>query len=399
MKLPENGLTRDNRLMAISLFLWGMGEGLFIYIQPLALKSFGAQPVAIGSILALAAVAAGLAHIPAGFLADRFGRKRVLIAGWSLGVLATLIMFLAKDLGLFVVGLVAYTFTGFVVAPINAYVAHARGAQSVQRAFTLVSAGFWGGTLLSPALGGYIARIVGLRAVFGASLALFLVSLWAMLQLAPQPRSAPPAGRSRYGALFRNRHFTGFLALIFAAVLAMQVGLPFMPNFVVEARGFDIGVVGLLGSANSLGTVACNLLLGQRLPRRGFMLGQALMFVSLVLLLAAGSPPWLLLAYFFRSGWYLAHNMAAAQVIRVVEPPETGLALGLTETMTALAAIIGPLVAGVLYQRDRAWPFLISLALIAATLPLVYRFAPRRDAHSAEAVSAGAGAGSGSSLS
>ncbi len=28
-------LGRDNRLILISLFLWGSGEGLWIYIQPL----------------------------------------------------------------------------------------------------------------------------------------------------------------------------------------------------------------------------------------------------------------------------------------------------------------------------------------------------------------------------
>ena len=43
-------LSRDNRLMALALFLWGMGEGLFIYIEPLALKGLGADPVQIGSV-------------------------------------------------------------------------------------------------------------------------------------------------------------------------------------------------------------------------------------------------------------------------------------------------------------------------------------------------------------
>jgi predicted MFS family arabinose efflux permease len=122
-----------------------------------------------------------------------------------------------------------------------------------------------------------IASLTELRMVFGAATVAFAVSTLVLLLLRPQPREAPPSGQSRYGALLRNRRFLGFLALMFVAMFAMQVGLPFMPNFIAEVRGFDVGLVALLGSANSLGTVAFNLALGQRLPRRAFMLAQVLM--------------------------------------------------------------------------------------------------------------------------
>ena len=382
------GLTRDNRLLAFSLFFWGLGEGMFIYIEPLYLRELGADPVAIGSILAAAAVAAGLAHVPAGYLADRFGRKPLLIAGWLLGLVTCLLMFLARDLRLFVPALIGYTFTTFVVSPINAYAAAARGPQSVQRALTLVSAGFWGGTILSPALGGWIARATELRMVFGAAAIAFLLSTAAMLLLAAQPRSAPPTGDTRFGALLRNRRFLGFLLLTLVALLAMQVGVPFMPNFVVEVRGFDVALVGLLGSANSLGTVTLNLLLGQRLPRRGFMLAQASLALALALLLATTSRRWLFAVYFLRAGWFLAHSMVVAQVGRVVGAAEIGLAFGMTETVTALATVLGPLAAGVLYERGPALPFQVSLGLILLTLPLVWAYAPRRDAHTETLVEA-----------
>jgi DHA1 family multidrug resistance protein-like MFS transporter len=376
-------LSRDNRLVILALFLWGIGEGLFLYIEPLALQALGADPIAIGQVLAAAGLAAGVAHIPAGYLADRFGRKPVLVAGWVLGAVASLVMFLARDLRLFVPALIGYTFTSFVVAPINAYVSEARGPQSVQRALTLVSAGFYAGSIVSPALGGFIARTFELRTVFGVATAIFVVSTVVVLRLSPQPRTAPQVGHSRYGALLKNQPFLGFLALIFVALLSMHLGLPLMPNFIVEARGYDVGTVGLLGSAASVGIVLFNLLLGQRPPRRGFMLAQGLLVVALVLLLVTASLPWLMGAYFFRAGWNLARNMAAAQVSRVVQTAELGLALGMTETVGTAATVLSPLAAGLLYARGPALPFQLSLALILLTLPLVWRFAPRHDAHSA----------------
>ena len=295
-------LSRDNRLMAFSLFLWGLGDGLFFYIKPLYLKELGADPVAIGSILSLAFLANGLTHVPAGYLADRFGRKQLLVAGWVLGVLATVVMYLATSLELFVVGLVGYMFTGFVIAPINAYASEARGEQSLQRALTLVSAGFWGGTVLSPALGGWIGKTFGLRTVFGVAVVAFVASTFALLLLKPQPVTPPTTGESRYRPLFRNRRFLGFLGLVFVALAAMQLGIPFLPNFVAEVRGLDVSRIGLLGTVNSLGVVALNLTFGQRLPRRGFMIGQALLALSLLLILSTTGLGWLGLAYFFQAG-------------------------------------------------------------------------------------------------
>ncbi len=383
-------MSRDNQLLAFALACWGLGEGLFIYIEPLYLRQLGADPVAIGSILAIAAAAAGLGHIPAGYVADRFGRKPVLLAGWGVGLLSVLVMFLAHDLRLFSAALVAYTCTGFVIAPIYAYATAARGQQSVQRALTMVSAGFYVGTVLSPALGGVIARLSSLRMVFGAASFAFVASIVAMALITPQPRAEPAAGQARYAALFRNRRFLGFLALIFLAATAMQVGLPLMPNFVVEVRGYDAGLVGLLGSMNSIGVVVLQLGLGQRLPRRAFMLAQICLAVSMALLLATTSAGWLFAIYFLRAGWPLSHSMAAAQVGRVVSAAESGLAFGLTETVSSAATVVGPLAAGLLYARAPAAPFWVSLALIGVTLGLFWRFAPRRDDHTPEPAGAAA---------
>ncbi len=381
-------LSRDNRLLAFSLFLWGAGDGLSFYIRPLYLKELGANPAAIGSILSLAFLANGLTHIPAGYLADRFGRKQLLMVGWVLGIFAALLMYLAHTLNLFVVGLVAYMFTGFVISPINAYASEARGAQSVQRALTLVSAGYWSGTVFSPAVGGWIGHTFGLRAVYGLALVAFALSTVALVPLRSQPLAPPVAGSTRYGPLFRNRRFLGFLALVFVALAAMQLGMPFLPTFMAEVRHLDVSTVGLFGSVNSLGVVILNLTLGQRLPRRGFMIGQALMAVSALLIVTSTGFVWLGLAYFFQAGWNLSRGMASAQVGRVVEKQEMGLAFGITETVTTTTTILAPLAAAFLYQRYPALPFQLSLGLIALTLPLVWWLAPRRDAHSVEAAAA-----------
>jgi predicted MFS family arabinose efflux permease len=374
-------LSHDNRLAALALFLWGIGEGLFVFILPLYLKELGAGPLQIGSILALCSLGIGLSHLPAGYLADRLGRKPVFSAGFALAAVSALMMFLARDLRLFVPALVAYYCAGFMFGPLTAYAAEARGTQTVQRAITLVSSGYWAAMIVSPAVGGLLGQMFGLRLLFGLGSAALGLSFLALIPVAHRPPTPTPAGQSRYASMFGNRGFLGFMALCLAALLAMEIGMPFGPNFLVEVRRFDVGIVGLLGSVTSLGTTSLVLLLGRRLPRVGFLVAQALYMLSLVFLLTTASLPWLMLVFFLRAGWFLANNQATAQVGRLVDTPQLGLAMGITQTILSVVMVVGPFVAGVLYTLAPALPFQVSLGLMVITLPLAWRFAPRRDAH------------------
>ena len=64
-------MTKDFILVTVSLIIWGMGEGTFMYFQPLYLQELGASPLVIGSILGGVGLAMTLFHIPAGFRSDR----------------------------------------------------------------------------------------------------------------------------------------------------------------------------------------------------------------------------------------------------------------------------------------------------------------------------------------
>src|SRR5512136_2442004 len=130
----------DLILLSASLLTWGFGEGMFTYFQPIYLEQLGANTMTIAAVFSFFALAMMIAHIPAGYLADRIGRKPLLVAAWSTGLLATWVMALARSLPAFVVGMLLYGFTAFVSSPLNSYVTVARGRLSPVRAMTLVSA-------------------------------------------------------------------------------------------------------------------------------------------------------------------------------------------------------------------------------------------------------------------
>ena len=133
-------MSADLILLSASLFAWGLGEGMFIYFQPIYMQQLGANTMTIASVFGLFGLAMMVVQIPAGYLADRVGRKPMLMAAWVTGIVAAGVMGLARVLPVFIVGMTLYCFTGFVSSPMNSYVTSARGKLSLVRAMTLISA-------------------------------------------------------------------------------------------------------------------------------------------------------------------------------------------------------------------------------------------------------------------
>lgn len=368
-------MTRDLKLVFAALVFWGVGEGLFIYVQPLYLEQLGADPVQIGAVLGLAAAAMMVAHIPAGALADLIGRRRLMVASWLLGTLTALGMFLATDLRGFALSMIGYHFTGFVLAPLNSYVTAARGRWSTTRALTMTTATFSAGLMVGSTSGGLIGEAVGLGNVFGVAAILFLLSSLIVLGTRPQPVEPARAG-GRYRALLRNRAFARFLILTTVAFFAMELAWPLTPNYLQTVRGVSLSRIGLFGSANALGLVVLSALLGRLESRRGFLLAQGLVGLSVVLLWLGTGAPAFLLGYFLASGFRVAHSLAVAQAEGLVERAQMGLAYGVLEALISLVVVVGPPVAGLLYARDPALPYPVGLGLILASLALTSRLTP-----------------------
>ncbi|UCD43143.1 MAG: MFS transporter, partial [Chloroflexota bacterium] len=193
-------MKRDLILIGIAMFAWGLGEGLFIYFQPIYLEQLGADPIMIGTILGGFGLAMTISHIPAGYLADRIGRKPLMVAAWATGTIAAWVMALAPSLPVFVVGLFIYGMTLFVMSPLQSYLTAARGSLSVGRVITLMSAGFNLGAVIGPLLGGWIGDQFGLQQAYVVAGVIFVLSLIVISFISPQPveRAAPAEGGYRW---------------------------------------------------------------------------------------------------------------------------------------------------------------------------------------------------------
>lgn len=362
--------------LGAALFTWGMGEGMFLLFQPIYLQQLGADPIQIGYILGAYGAMMTLAHIPAGYLSDRIGRRPMLIASWSIGVVAALIMALANNITVFVAGILLYGFTAFVVSPMDSYVTAARGTRSVARVITFTSMAYNGGAVLGPISGGWIGDHFGLHSVYFLSAGIFMVSTVLIQFIAPQPRDHhdpenPPQ------QLLTNRRYLGFLSVFFVVAFAAYLPQPLAPNFLQNQRGLSLSLIGQLGSIGSLGNTALNYLLGQLEARSGFVFGQLGVAAFALLLWRGPGFGWFAAGYFLLGGFRVVHNLGVAQVRPFVHESQMGLAYGVAETLWSATALLAPPLAGYLYSIDPALMYPVSMGLIGFGLVISLIFIPR----------------------
>jgi len=357
--------------LGAALFTWGIGEALFTIFQPIYLQQLGANPLTIGAILGAAGLMMTIVPIPAGHISDRWGRRQMLIAAWIFGVVATIIMALANNLFVFVVGVLMYGVTLFVVSPLDSYLTAARGKWTVARVFTFSGIAYNSGVMIGPTLGGWIGDHYGLRMVYAVSAVIFIFSTVIIFQIKAQPRdhhdpADPPAD------LLTNKRYIGFLVVFFIVALAVFLPQPFTPNFLENQRGLSLTQIGTLGSIVGIGTVIFNYLLGMLEARNGFLIGQIGVAAYALLLWKGTGFGWFAIAYFMLGGFRALRGLGVAQVRPLVHESQMGLAYGIAETVGASTSFIIPPLAGYLYSLN---PFMIyPMALLAIAIGFIVSF-------------------------
>ena len=369
-------MSRALLLLAGALFTWGIGEGIFFYFQPLYLAELGADPLQIGVILGGVGMVMTLVHIPAGYLADKIGRRPLLRMAWGGGLFASGLMALANALPLFVAGLVLYSMTTFVAAPLNSYVTAARGKWSVGRVLTLISATFSLGMVVGPLLGGWLGEHYGLHFLYIVSVIIFVFSTTFIFALPPQPLHDSAAHFSSKN-LLKNKEYLSFLALLFFVIFALYLPQPLTQNFLQEERGLSLTQIGFLGALGALGNVTLNLIFGQMKTRTGFLLGQLATAFFALFIWRGTEMVFFSIGYFLLGGYRAARSLAAAHVNSLIDDAQMGLAYGVTETVSAFPLILAPPLAGYLYSTAPASPLPFGLLLISVGIVLTLIFFPR----------------------
>ncbi|MEN6571456.1 MAG: MFS transporter [Anaerolineaceae bacterium] len=371
-------MNRSYLFIILSLFTWGVGEGLFLYFQPLYLQQLGANPVLIGTILGVMGVVMALAQVPAGKLADRVGSRSLMVASWTVGTAAALLMAFAKTLPVFAVGLIIYGASGFSISAMNRYIIDVRGKFTVGRSLTLASGLYNLGAVVGPVTGGLLANKYGYQTIFFVSFVVFVISTILILSIEKHPPVHHEDSNSQAAhGMTRNPAFFFFAAMVFMLIISLDLAQPLTPNFLQNQQGFDPALIGIMGSVGNLGNALSMLLLGSLRPIVGMLAGQTMVAGFAALFLFGNSPVLFGMGYFLFGGFRLSKTMVLAFARPLVHPEETGLAFGILETVSAFAIILAPVIAGVLYDQSPRLMYEVAFGAVLGSILITSFGLPR----------------------
>lgn len=348
-------MSQDLKTLSISLFLWGLGESLFLFFQPIYLQEMGASTIEIGTILAIMGFSLGFAQIPVGHLSDQIGVKLILRLSWVMGTLATALMALAPNLSFYILGMLLYTITGAVTAPMNSYIASIRGKFSMGRAIAIPVGSFNLGAIVGPLLGGFISQIIGLHIIYWIAFVFFIISSILAFSL-KEKEMISSDDKNVPQKPWKSTSFNIFLGLIFLLIFCVYLPIPLTANFLFNYHQISFSMLGILGSLTSFGYIILAFFTSHLKPENNISLA-ILLLIAFCGLILFGNSIWIFaVAFLFASGYRFMRSMVIAFTHELIHKKHLGLAFGLIESIAALGVTGAPLAAGFIFSKN---PYLL----------------------------------------
>jgi len=350
-----------------AVFVSGTGIGSLLPILPLFLRERGASYSLVGVIVGAALAAQAIGQWPAGWLAERIGRKEMMVAGLLVAAAASLMFLLPLSIPWLIVVRFMQGLGFAAAAPAEvAAVADVVPSEELGRAYGWVSAARQSGIIVGPAIGGLLA-VFGRWTVFavtgGALAGAALVAALTLPKSVRRPRSDVSIARvfvrsTRVGVALR-------------AVVTMTVGLGLLIgiydvvwSLYMRQLGASDFVIGLSFTLFALPLVAATPFAGwgsDRWDRRWLAFGSVAVgsliafvypFLSFVpIVMAVGVVEGALWAF---------TDPAMSSFLMEAVPDRRGEAQGVVGTAMSGSMAIGSLLGGSLFALGLGVPFFVA---------------------------------------
>jgi DHA2 family multidrug resistance protein-like MFS transporter len=216
------GEFRGNDRLLLGIILGVLAFWLFaqttLNIAPDMQKGLGVSAGLMNIAVALTALFSGIFIVIVGGLADRIGRVRVVMVGFVLSILGSLLIGFAPSGALaaffLLPGRALQGLSGACIMPASlAVVKTYWDGEAPQRAVSLWSIGSWGGSGFCSLFGGFVAQNFGWRWIFFASVLIALAGM-ALVRGTPESRAQDQTS---------VRFDTAGVATFMAAMIALQI--------------------------------------------------------------------------------------------------------------------------------------------------------------------------------
>ena len=328
-----------------------------LYVEQLGVKDRAAIVQWSGAAYGATFLAAALVAPTWGRLADRYGRKLMLVRA-SLGMaIAMPLIGIAHDVWQLVALRLLAGFLGGYSSGSTLLVATQTPKARSGWALGCLSSGIMAGNLVGPLVGGIMPPLIGIRATFLAAGAVIFVAFLATLFLIKEdPRRRRPGNAVKPGGWADLDDGRPVIAMLVTGVLLMFANMSIEPIITVYVAEFVAAsrvtsVSGLVMSAAALGSILSASPLGKLADRVGHWSVIIFCLAAAALLLvpqAFVTASWQIVALRFAMGLALGGLLpCVASVIRHHVPDRVaGRMLGYSVSAQFMGQVAGPLAGG-----------------------------------------------------
>jgi DHA1 family multidrug resistance protein-like MFS transporter len=241
-----------------------LGISIISPVLPQYALSFSIPVALVGWAVSAFALARLVMDIPAGFLADRFGRKRNMIFGLVLIILSSIAAGTARDYAYLILARVVEGLgSALYITSATTWVAHITAGESRGRYMSIYTGLIFAGTSFGPTIGGYTAARFGLNAPFFAYAIFALAGLIATLRLKEPADSAPAAKQKMRMQDILSVLSNGPFMLVNLSVLSLfflrsGVRSTLVPLYASLNLGLPAERIGIMLTVAALVTSACS---------------------------------------------------------------------------------------------------------------------------------------------
>jgi MFS family permease len=365
-------LRGPHRVLFLTVFIDLMGFGIVVPVLAFSAKEYGVDGMTLGLILGSFSLMQFLFSPIWGRLSDRIGRKPVLMISLAGNVLGFLTFAFASNVAMLFASRILCGIAAASIATAQAYVADSTEESKRAKGMGIISMAFGLGLVFGPPIGGVLSAIgteMHLPAPLIPGAAAALLSTTALLMAAvvlPESNLTPRKPKARWYAfdteswsLFFNARRLRLAGLSLAVLMCTLASLaPILvlagrDQFSLSARevGYLFGLMGVVVVALQIGFV-------DRMSRRfgdvgAALIGAGALMGGLIAVPFTHSTTALIAATCLMGvGQGLCNPTLSSFISKMAPASNRGSILGISSSLTALARMIGPALAGWAYD---AW--------------------------------------------
>jgi MFS family permease len=356
-----SGWPRGYLFLALNGFLGTFAFSVVHPVLPLYVESFGVSYEQVGVLFSAYSLTWAALQLYTGYLADRFGRRKVAVIGFAIYVAFALLNYTAQNFAQLLLFRILQGVGLGLLGP--SVLGLAAGFEEKGKSFALYRAANGAGSIFGPIAGGLLGGY-SLRIPFLASALAALLAAGTVLAL-KEVRVAKSEARfwGAISGLARNKAFllvcvAGFVAEL--GYVAFDIAIPLAG----KGLGLSLSQIGVVLSSYSLSFTLFQVPIGmyaERVSKRRLLVGSALLSAVFFfgLYVARGFLLLVCLMAFLGTTLGAVFIQATALAAELVAQETQAMSLAFFDSLIDLSFVVMPLIVGFAAGFGESTPFLV----------------------------------------